>query len=162
MFIDTRLCIFHNHMSDIKWKREFAFLNITHDFWVIASNQVYSFSNILKQNILVYSSSSCFSPAVVDTLHMPPTPPSSHGSDSEGGQSPSRSLPPSSPTHLQATVKVTSRTASALTNSPLLTAPHVRDSGFCLFLLSIAFCLNYLGTLIDIKTFVMEIMICPI
>ncbi|KAG8138296.1 hypothetical protein E2320_004201 [Naja naja] len=61
---------------------------------------------------------------VVDTLHMPPTPPSSHGSDSEGGQSPTRSLPPSSPTHLQATVKVTSRAASALTNSPLLTAPH--------------------------------------
>ncbi|XP_062991135.1 cyclic AMP-responsive element-binding protein 3-like protein 2 [Elgaria multicarinata webbii] len=60
----------------------------------------------------------------VDALHMPPTPPSSHGSDSEGGQSPTRSLPPSSPTQLQATVKVTSRTASALTNSPLLTAPH--------------------------------------
>ncbi|KAH0617026.1 hypothetical protein JD844_028596, partial [Phrynosoma platyrhinos] len=62
---------------------------------------------------------------VVDTLHMPPTPPSSHGSDSEGGQSPARSLPPSSPTQLQATVKVTSRTASALTSSPLLTAPHI-------------------------------------
>nr|XP_060632807.1 cyclic AMP-responsive element-binding protein 3-like protein 2 [Anolis sagrei ordinatus] len=60
----------------------------------------------------------------VDTLHMPPTPPSSHGSDSEGSQSPARSLPPSSPTQLQATVKVTSRSASALTNSPLLTAPH--------------------------------------
>ncbi|KAM6436806.1 cyclic AMP-responsive element-binding protein 3-like protein 2 [Liasis olivaceus] len=61
---------------------------------------------------------------VVDTLQMPPTPPSSHGSDSECGQSPTRSLPPSSPTQLQATVKVTSRAASALTNSPLLTAPH--------------------------------------
>ncbi|XP_054844398.1 cyclic AMP-responsive element-binding protein 3-like protein 2 isoform X2 [Eublepharis macularius] len=61
---------------------------------------------------------------VVDTLHMPPTPPSSHGSDSEGGQSPTRSLPPSSPTQLQANVKVTPRVASALTNSPLLTAPH--------------------------------------
>ncbi|XP_072856043.2 cyclic AMP-responsive element-binding protein 3-like protein 2 [Pogona vitticeps] len=61
---------------------------------------------------------------VVDTLHMPPTPPSSHGSDSEGGQSPTRSLPPSSPTQSQGAVKVTSRTASALTNSPLLTAPH--------------------------------------
>ncbi|XP_015280202.1 PREDICTED: cyclic AMP-responsive element-binding protein 3-like protein 2 [Gekko japonicus] len=61
---------------------------------------------------------------VVDTLHMPPTPPSSHGSDSEGGQSPTRSLPPSSPTQLQATVKVTPRVASVLTNSPLLTAPH--------------------------------------
>ncbi|XP_053263418.1 cyclic AMP-responsive element-binding protein 3-like protein 2 isoform X1 [Podarcis raffonei] len=60
----------------------------------------------------------------MDTLHMPPTPPSSHGSDSEGGQSPTRSLPPSSPKQLQATAKVTSHTASALTNSPLLTAPH--------------------------------------
>nr|XP_056703038.1 cyclic AMP-responsive element-binding protein 3-like protein 2 [Euleptes europaea] len=61
---------------------------------------------------------------VMEALHMPPTPPSSHGSDSEGGQSPSRSLPPSSPTQLQATVKVTPRVASVLTNSPLLTAPH--------------------------------------
>lgn len=61
----------------------------------------------------------------MDPLHLPPTPPSSHGSDSEGGQSPVRSLPPSSPIQLQATAKVTSRTASALSNSPLLTAPHV-------------------------------------
>uniref|UniRef100_A0A672UHT8 Cyclic AMP-responsive element-binding protein 3-like protein 2 n=1 Tax=Strigops habroptila TaxID=2489341 RepID=A0A672UHT8_STRHB len=60
----------------------------------------------------------------VDPLHLPPTPPSSHGSDSEGGQSPARSLPPSSPIQLPATAKVTSRTASALSNSPLLTAPH--------------------------------------
>ncbi|NXN66146.1 CR3L2 protein, partial [Himantopus himantopus] len=60
----------------------------------------------------------------VDPLHLPPTPPSSHGSDSEGGLSPARSLPPSSPIQLQATAKVTSRAASALSNSPLLTAPH--------------------------------------
>lgn len=60
----------------------------------------------------------------VDPLHLPPTPPSSHGSDSEGGQSPARSLPPSSPIQLQAAAKVVSRTASALSNSPLLTAPH--------------------------------------
>uniref|UniRef100_A0A674HUE5 cAMP responsive element binding protein 3 like 2 n=1 Tax=Taeniopygia guttata TaxID=59729 RepID=A0A674HUE5_TAEGU len=60
----------------------------------------------------------------VDPLHLPPTPPSSHGSDSEGGQSPARSLPPSSPVQLQATAKVASRTASMLSNSPLLTAPH--------------------------------------
>lgn len=60
----------------------------------------------------------------MDPLHLPPTPPSSHGSDSEGGQSPTRSLPPSSPVQLQATAKVTSRMASALSNSPLLTAPH--------------------------------------
>lgn len=66
----------------------------------------------------------------VDPLHLPPTPPSSHGSDSEGGQSPARSLPPSSPIQLQATAKVTSRTTSALSNSPLLTAPHVSWAGF--------------------------------
>ncbi|XP_068943093.1 cyclic AMP-responsive element-binding protein 3-like protein 2 [Petaurus breviceps papuanus] len=60
--------------------------------------------------------------AVVEHLHLPPTPPSSHGSDSEGSQSPSPSLTPSSPT--QGPGKVTSRSASALSNSPLLTAPH--------------------------------------
>ncbi|XP_016161546.1 PREDICTED: cyclic AMP-responsive element-binding protein 3-like protein 2 isoform X2 [Ficedula albicollis] len=60
----------------------------------------------------------------VDPLHLPPTPPSSHGSDSEGGQSPARSLPPSSPVQHQATAKVVSRTAAVLSNSPLLTAPH--------------------------------------
>ncbi|XP_014737086.1 PREDICTED: cyclic AMP-responsive element-binding protein 3-like protein 2 [Sturnus vulgaris] len=60
----------------------------------------------------------------VDPLHLPPTPPSSHDSDSEGAQSPARSLPPSSPVQLQATTKVVSRTASVLSNSPLLTAPH--------------------------------------
>lgn len=76
----------------------------------------------------------------MDPLHLPPTPPSSHGSDSEGGQSPARSLPPSSPIQLQATAKVASRTASVLSSSPLLTAPHVSWTGFlhhssvCLFL----------------------------
>ncbi|XP_051817694.1 cyclic AMP-responsive element-binding protein 3-like protein 2 [Antechinus flavipes] len=59
---------------------------------------------------------------VVEHLHLPPTPPSSHGSDSEGSQSPSPSLTPSSPT--QGPGKMTSRSASALSNSPLLTAPH--------------------------------------
>ncbi|XP_069619317.1 cyclic AMP-responsive element-binding protein 3-like protein 2 [Ranitomeya imitator] len=57
-----------------------------------------------------------------DSLQLPPTPPSSHGSDSEGGQSPSRSLPPSSP--LQSGNKGVARSPSALSNSPLLTAPH--------------------------------------
>lgn len=84
-----------------------------------------SFSpNALRQFLILPHS--FLSLPVVDTLHMPPTPPSSHGSDSEGSQSPTRSLPPSSPTQLQATVKVTPRVASVLTNSPLLTAPHVR------------------------------------
>ncbi|XP_063785052.1 cyclic AMP-responsive element-binding protein 3-like protein 2 isoform X2 [Pseudophryne corroboree] len=59
-----------------------------------------------------------------DSLQLPPTPPSSHGSDSEGGQSPSRSLPPSSPIQSQSGGKVTARNPSALSNSPLLTAPH--------------------------------------
>ncbi|KAM4749664.1 cyclic AMP-responsive element-binding protein 3-like protein 2 [Rhinophrynus dorsalis] len=59
-----------------------------------------------------------------DALQMPPTPPSSHGSDSEGGQSPTRSLPPSSPVQSQAGGKMPSRNPSALSNSPLLTAPH--------------------------------------
>ncbi|XP_077325364.1 cyclic AMP-responsive element-binding protein 3-like protein 2 isoform X1 [Lithobates pipiens] len=63
-------------------------------------------------------------PASSDTLQLPPTPPSSHGSDSEGGQSPSRSLPPSSPVQSQSGNKVTARSPSALSNSPLLTAPH--------------------------------------
>ncbi|MEE6477762.1 hypothetical protein FKM82_011625 [Ascaphus truei] len=62
--------------------------------------------------------------ASADTLQLPPTPPSSHGSDSEGGQSPTRSLPPSSPVQSQPSAKVTARSPSALSNSPLLTAPH--------------------------------------
>ncbi|XP_020344272.1 cyclic AMP-responsive element-binding protein 3-like protein 1 [Oncorhynchus mykiss] len=52
-----------------------------------------------------------------DQLQLPPTPPSSHGSDSDGSQSP-RSIPPSSPARLQA------RSSAAISSSPLLTAPH--------------------------------------
>ncbi|XP_042302572.1 cyclic AMP-responsive element-binding protein 3-like protein 1 isoform X2 [Sceloporus undulatus] len=52
-----------------------------------------------------------------DLVQMPPTPPSSHGSDSDGSQSP-RSLPPSSPT------RPTARSSTAISSSPLLTAPH--------------------------------------
>lgn len=65
-------------------------------------------------------------------LRLPPTPPSSHGSDSDGSQSPHslpplspgqlqspHSLPPSSPARLQA------RSSTAISSSPLLTAPHV-------------------------------------
>ncbi|KAM8974150.1 cyclic AMP-responsive element-binding protein 3-like protein 2 [Pelodytes ibericus] len=59
-----------------------------------------------------------------DNLQLPPTPPSSHGSDSEGCQSPTRSLPPSSPIQSQSCGKMTARSPSALSNSPLLTAPH--------------------------------------
>ncbi|KAH0620758.1 hypothetical protein JD844_021496 [Phrynosoma platyrhinos] len=53
-----------------------------------------------------------------DLVQMPPTPPSSHGSDSDGSQSP-RSLPPSSPT------RPTARSSTAISSSPLLTAPHI-------------------------------------
>lgn len=63
---------------------------------------------------------------------MPPTPPSSHGSDSEGSQSPVHAPPglscptsPTSPAPAQASLKVSPRAASSLSNSPLLTAPHV-------------------------------------
>ncbi|XP_028811799.1 cyclic AMP-responsive element-binding protein 3-like protein 1 isoform X2 [Denticeps clupeoides] len=54
-------------------------------------------------------------------LQLPPTPPSSHGSDSDGSQSP-RSLPPSSPARLQA------RASAAISTSPLLTAPHLQGT----------------------------------
>uniref|UniRef100_A0A674A352 Cyclic AMP-responsive element-binding protein 3-like protein 2 n=1 Tax=Salmo trutta TaxID=8032 RepID=A0A674A352_SALTR len=73
------------------------------------------------------------SPKGLESLQMPPTPPSSHGSDSEGSQSPvhastpqSPSTPfsPLSPAPSQAGLKVSQRTPSSLSNSPLLTAPH--------------------------------------
>uniref|UniRef100_A0A3Q3FYM2 Cyclic AMP-responsive element-binding protein 3-like protein 2 n=1 Tax=Labrus bergylta TaxID=56723 RepID=A0A3Q3FYM2_9LABR len=71
------------------------------------------------------------SPKGLESLQMPPTPPSSHGSDSEGSQSPVHAPPslscptsPTSPPPSQASLKVSPRTASCLSNSPLLTAPH--------------------------------------
>lgn len=65
-------------------------------------------------------------------LRLPPTPPSSHGSDSDGSQSP-HSLPPLSPGHLQSPhslppsspARLQARTSTAISSSPLLTAPHV-------------------------------------
>ncbi|EPY81428.1 cAMP responsive element binding protein 3-like protein [Camelus ferus] len=56
-------------------------------------------------------------PPPEDLVQMPPTPPSSHGSDSDGSQSP-RSLPPSSP------IRPMARSSTAISTSPLLTAPH--------------------------------------
>ncbi|XP_062338818.1 LOW QUALITY PROTEIN: cyclic AMP-responsive element-binding protein 3-like protein 2 [Osmerus eperlanus] len=71
------------------------------------------------------------SPKGLESLQMPPTPPSSHGSDSEGSQSPVHAPPqpllpasPHSPTLGQAALKVAPRAPSSLSNSPLLTAPH--------------------------------------
>ncbi|XP_054595860.1 cyclic AMP-responsive element-binding protein 3-like protein 2 isoform X1 [Nothobranchius furzeri] len=68
------------------------------------------------------------SPKGLDSLQMPPTPPSSHGSDSEGSQSPVHATStlscPSSPPPSQTSAKVSPRAASSLSNSPLLTAPH--------------------------------------
>lgn len=71
------------------------------------------------------------SPKGLESLQMPPTPPSSHGSDSEGSQSPVHAPPglscptsPTSPPPAQASLKVSPRAASCLSNSPLLTAPH--------------------------------------
>ncbi|XP_066510626.1 cyclic AMP-responsive element-binding protein 3-like protein 1 [Hoplias malabaricus] len=64
-------------------------------------------------------------------LQLPPTPPSSHGSDSDGSQSP-RSLPPSSPARMQSPhslppsspARLQARSSVAISSSPLLTAPH--------------------------------------
>lgn len=71
------------------------------------------------------------SPKGLESLQMPPTPPSSHGSDSEGSQSPVHAPPslscptsPTSPAPSQASLKVSPRGPSSLSNSPLLTAPH--------------------------------------
>ncbi|KAJ4924564.1 hypothetical protein JOQ06_003519 [Pogonophryne albipinna] len=71
------------------------------------------------------------SPKGLEVLQMPPTPPSSHGSDSEGSQSPVHAPPglscppsPSSPPPSQASPKVSPRAVSSLSNSPLLTAAH--------------------------------------
>lgn len=71
------------------------------------------------------------SPKGLESLQMPPTPPSSHGSDSEGSQSPVHAPPglscptsPTSPAPSQPSMKVSPRAASCLSNSPLLTAPH--------------------------------------
>lgn len=65
----------------------------------------------------------------LEALQMPPTPPSSHGSDTEGSQSPVHPCTPSSPTQNPAVLKVaprtTTTTTTSLSNSPLLTAPHV-------------------------------------
>lgn len=68
------------------------------------------------------------SPKSLESLQMPPTPPSSHGSDSEGSQSPVHATTgptsPTSPPPSQASLKVSPRAHSSLSNSPLLTAPH--------------------------------------
>ncbi|XP_053505986.1 cyclic AMP-responsive element-binding protein 3-like protein 2 [Ictalurus furcatus] len=68
------------------------------------------------------------SPKELEALQMPPTPPSSHGSDTEGSQSPVHPCTPASPTQNPAVLKVAQRTTASLpntlSNSPLLTAPH--------------------------------------
>ncbi|XP_051911893.1 cyclic AMP-responsive element-binding protein 3-like protein 2 [Hippocampus zosterae] len=73
------------------------------------------------------------SPKGLEALQMPPTPPSSHGSDSEGSQSPARAPPglsrptsPGSPEPARPALKASPRgsASSSLSNSPLLTAAH--------------------------------------
>ncbi|XP_011357805.1 cyclic AMP-responsive element-binding protein 3-like protein 2 [Pteropus vampyrus] len=67
-----------------------------------------------------------FSPkeASVDHLHLPPTPPSSHSSDSEGSLSPSPRLHPFGPAQTHSPARAVVRAPSTLSSSPLLTAPH--------------------------------------
>ncbi|XP_006861224.1 PREDICTED: cyclic AMP-responsive element-binding protein 3-like protein 2 [Chrysochloris asiatica] len=67
-----------------------------------------------------------FSPkeASVDHLHLPPTPPSSHSSDSEGSPSPNPRLHPFSLPQTASPARAGVRAPSSLSSSPLLTAPH--------------------------------------
>ncbi|XP_076861620.1 cyclic AMP-responsive element-binding protein 3-like protein 2 [Brachyhypopomus gauderio] len=64
------------------------------------------------------------SPKVLESLQMPPTPPSSHGSDTEGSQSPVHPCTQPSPAQSPPGLRVAPRTPTSLCNSPLLTAPH--------------------------------------
>lgn len=66
-----------------------------------------------------------FPSASVDHLHLPPTPPSSHSSDSEGSLSPSPRLHPFGLAQTHSPARAPARAPSALASSPLLTAPHV-------------------------------------
>ncbi|XP_043943162.1 cyclic AMP-responsive element-binding protein 3-like protein 2 [Protopterus annectens] len=59
-----------------------------------------------------------------DSVQLPPTPPSSLSSDSEDGHSPIRSLQSSGSDVTHVAVKVATHSPSALSDSPLLTAPH--------------------------------------
>ncbi|XP_050933760.1 cyclic AMP-responsive element-binding protein 3-like protein 2 isoform X2 [Lates calcarifer] len=102
----------HNHGKGIKIKEENIIPQIK-----LEPHEVDQFLNL--------------SPKGLESLQMPPTPPSSHGSDSEGSQSPVHAPPglscptsPTSPSPSQASLKVSPRAASSLSNSPLLTAPH--------------------------------------
>ncbi|KAK2506073.1 hypothetical protein MC885_012897 [Smutsia gigantea] len=67
-----------------------------------------------------------FSPkeASVEHLHLPPTPPSSHSSDSEGSLSPNPRLHPFGLPQAHSPARAAVRAPSALSSSPLLTAPH--------------------------------------
>ncbi|XP_026863333.2 cyclic AMP-responsive element-binding protein 3-like protein 2 [Electrophorus electricus] len=61
---------------------------------------------------------------VLERLQMPPTPPSSHGSDTEGSQSPVHPCTHTSPAQSSPGLRVVPRTPTTPSSSPLLTAPH--------------------------------------
>ncbi|XP_007951986.1 cyclic AMP-responsive element-binding protein 3-like protein 2 [Orycteropus afer afer] len=63
--------------------------------------------------------------ASADHLHLPPTPPSSQSSDSEGSLSPSPRLHPFSLPQTASPARAGTRAPSSLSSSPLLTAPHI-------------------------------------
>ncbi|XP_045351763.1 cyclic AMP-responsive element-binding protein 3-like protein 2 isoform X3 [Leopardus geoffroyi] len=65
-----------------------------------------------------------FNDASVEHLHLPPTPPSSHSSDSEGSLSPNPRLHPFGLPQTHSPARAAARAPSALSSSPLLTAPH--------------------------------------
>ncbi|KAM4858152.1 cyclic AMP-responsive element-binding protein 3-like protein 2 isoform X2 [Urocitellus parryii] len=70
------------------------------------------------------ATSDSFNDASVDHLHLPPTPPSSHSSDSEGSLSPNPCLHPFGLPQTHSPARAVPRGPSALSSSPLLTAPH--------------------------------------
>uniref|UniRef100_A0A3Q2YC04 Cyclic AMP-responsive element-binding protein 3-like protein 2 n=1 Tax=Hippocampus comes TaxID=109280 RepID=A0A3Q2YC04_HIPCM len=111
---EDRAAAGRNHDKSVKVKEEKVFPQIK-----LEPHEVDQFLNL--------------SPKGLEALQMPPTPPSSHGSDSEGSQSPvhappglSRPTSPSSPAPAQPALKASPRgsSSSSLSNSPLLTAAH--------------------------------------
>uniref|UniRef100_A0A3P8YKU9 Cyclic AMP-responsive element-binding protein 3-like protein 2 n=1 Tax=Esox lucius TaxID=8010 RepID=A0A3P8YKU9_ESOLU len=103
-------------------------------FWVFSVGSITQISEIqIKLEPHEVDQFLNLSPQNLECLQMPPTPPSSHGSDSEGSQSPvhagaspgpSTPSSPVSPAPPQGGLKAAPRGPSSLSNSPLLTAPH--------------------------------------
>ncbi|KAK1790270.1 hypothetical protein P4O66_014185, partial [Electrophorus voltai] len=78
----------------------------------------------VDQFLNLSSKGKCHMQRVLERLQMPPTPPSSHGSDTEGSQSPVHPCTHTSPAQSSPGLRVVPRTPTTPSSSPLLTAPH--------------------------------------